>query len=261
MISSAKKPVVILGVSGSIAAYKAADVASRLVKEGAEVHVVMTEAAERFITPLTLQTLSRNPVVRAAEAVQPGWKPVHIALADVAALLTRFPRHRVLFGSDPPYGTVRFGMIMAARLAITRGWSAAELTDLFGGTIRRVLGESVSVPSGESWIAPALRHDIDVTHLDRAHRYLSSAIYASLHGGDPAEMLELTRHALALPAQHDVAHDAHRLRDMITVAEPLLAQPHRSAYWRSGLEYALHALVALATPELVVPTAPASGVA
>jgi phosphopantothenoylcysteine decarboxylase len=86
-----EKPLVILGVSGSIAAYKAADVASRLVKEGAEVHVVMTEAAERFITPLTLQTLSRNPVIRACDATQADWKPVHIALADRATLLLVAP--------------------------------------------------------------------------------------------------------------------------------------------------------------------------
>ena len=55
--------VIVVGVTGSIAAYKAADLVSRLVKGGAEVHVVMTQGAQQFITPLTLQTLSRNPVV------------------------------------------------------------------------------------------------------------------------------------------------------------------------------------------------------
>jgi phosphopantothenoylcysteine synthetase/decarboxylase len=91
MSAEARNPLVILGVSGSIAAYKAADVASRLVKEGAEVHVVMTEAAERFITPLTLQTLSRNPVIRATDAAQSDWRPIHIALADRATLLLVAP--------------------------------------------------------------------------------------------------------------------------------------------------------------------------
>ena len=56
-------PVIILGVTGSIAAYKAADLASLLVKGGAEVHVVMSRHACDFITPLTMQTMSRNPVV------------------------------------------------------------------------------------------------------------------------------------------------------------------------------------------------------
>ena len=50
------------GVSGSISAYKAADLTSRLKKKGYDVHVIMTEAAQAFITPLTLQVLSKNPV-------------------------------------------------------------------------------------------------------------------------------------------------------------------------------------------------------
>jgi phosphopantothenoylcysteine decarboxylase len=84
-------PLIVLGVSGSIAAYKAADLASQLVKEGFEVRVVLTEAAERFITPLTLQTLSRNEVVRASDAAHTHWKPIHIDLADRAALLLIAP--------------------------------------------------------------------------------------------------------------------------------------------------------------------------
>ena len=85
------EPVVVLGVTGSIAAYKAADIASRLTKEGIEVHVVMTSSAERFITPLTLQTLSRHEVVTSAAADRPDWPPVHIALADKASLLLIAP--------------------------------------------------------------------------------------------------------------------------------------------------------------------------
>jgi phosphopantothenoylcysteine decarboxylase len=84
-------PVIVLGVTGSIAAYKAADLASRLVKGGADVHVVMTERAGDFITPLTLQTLSRNPVVTGAHDAQSGWKPGHIDLADRAQLLLIAP--------------------------------------------------------------------------------------------------------------------------------------------------------------------------
>lgn len=54
---------IVLGVSGSIAAYKAASLIRLLVKEEAEVKVVMTQASTSFITPLTLSTLSKNPVV------------------------------------------------------------------------------------------------------------------------------------------------------------------------------------------------------
>jgi phosphopantothenoylcysteine synthetase/decarboxylase len=84
-------PVIILGVTGSIAAYKAADIASLLVKGGAEVHVVMTQHACDFITPLTMQTLSRNPVVTSAADAQTNWKPGHIDLADRATLLLIAP--------------------------------------------------------------------------------------------------------------------------------------------------------------------------
>lgn len=55
-------PTLLLGVTGGIAAYKSVDLASRLRKAGWEVHVVMTEAATKFVTPLTFQSISRHPV-------------------------------------------------------------------------------------------------------------------------------------------------------------------------------------------------------
>jgi len=62
MQTSPDKPRVLLGVTGGIAAYKAADLASRLVKQGCELRVVMTEAAKRFVGPVTFAALSGNPV-------------------------------------------------------------------------------------------------------------------------------------------------------------------------------------------------------
>ena len=53
---------IILAVSGSISAYKSADLTSKLKKKGYDIHVIMTESAQSFITPLTLQALSKNPV-------------------------------------------------------------------------------------------------------------------------------------------------------------------------------------------------------
>lgn len=70
-----------LGVSGSIASYKAADLTSELRKAGADVHVVMTESATQFISALTLGTLSRNPVLTSFWEEE-GWQPGHIELAD-----------------------------------------------------------------------------------------------------------------------------------------------------------------------------------
>jgi len=82
---------IVLGITGSIAAYKAADLASQLVKHGHEVHVVMTKAATEFIGPLTLQTLTRQPVLVSLEDEKQSWKPGHIDLADNADLFLVAP--------------------------------------------------------------------------------------------------------------------------------------------------------------------------
>jgi phosphopantothenoylcysteine decarboxylase len=82
---------VVFGVTGSIAAYKAAELASQLTKEGCQVHVVMTADALRFITPVSFKTLSRHPVVTDLYDEVEGWQPTHIKLADEADLLLIAP--------------------------------------------------------------------------------------------------------------------------------------------------------------------------
>ena len=82
---------IVLGVTGSIAAYKAADLTSKLSKAGHEVHVVMTADAQEFITPLTLQVLSRNPVTAGLYDEKANWHPGHIQLADEADLFVVAP--------------------------------------------------------------------------------------------------------------------------------------------------------------------------
>jgi phosphopantothenoylcysteine decarboxylase len=82
---------VAVGVSGSIAAYKSADLVSELRRAGADVFVVMTESATRFISSLTLGTLSRNPVLVSMWEEERGWQPGHIELADRADLLLVAP--------------------------------------------------------------------------------------------------------------------------------------------------------------------------
>src|SRR3989440_4002817 len=81
----------VLGVAGSIAAYKSAELASLLVKQGHNVFVVMTQDATEFITPLTLQTLSKNPVTTSFYDEKENWRPGHIELADRANLLVIAP--------------------------------------------------------------------------------------------------------------------------------------------------------------------------
>jgi phosphopantothenoylcysteine synthetase/decarboxylase len=82
---------ILLGVTGSIAAYKAADLASLLTKAGHDVTCVLTKEALEFVTPLTLRTLSKNPVITDLFAEKEGWQPGHIQLADEAALLLIAP--------------------------------------------------------------------------------------------------------------------------------------------------------------------------
>jgi hypothetical protein len=82
---------VVLGISGGIAAYKAAELTRLLRQAGATVHVVMTHAAQAFIPPLTLQTLSGNPVATELFDLTQESEIGHITLADSADLLVIAP--------------------------------------------------------------------------------------------------------------------------------------------------------------------------
>lgn len=73
---------ILLGVTGSIAAYKACELVRLFVRSGDEVRVVMTDAATRFVTPLTFQTLSRSRVYVDQFAEPAEWRPEHVSLAE-----------------------------------------------------------------------------------------------------------------------------------------------------------------------------------
>ncbi len=90
-ITSKMKNKIVLGVTGSIAAHKAADLASLLTKAKCDVRVVMTADAQHFITPLPFKTLTRNPVVTNLYDEENGWQPMHIQLADEADLFLVAP--------------------------------------------------------------------------------------------------------------------------------------------------------------------------
>jgi phosphopantothenoylcysteine decarboxylase/phosphopantothenoylcysteine decarboxylase/phosphopantothenate--cysteine ligase len=88
----AAKRTIVLGITGSIAAFKAADLASKLNKLGHDVFCVMTQDATHFITPLTLQTLSQHLVtLDLFEEGEGDWRPSHLQLADTAHLLVISP--------------------------------------------------------------------------------------------------------------------------------------------------------------------------
>ena len=82
---------IVLGITGGIAAYKAADIASKLTQAGAMVEVVMTESATRFIAPLTLRSITSRPVVTDMFEPAAEFSLEHIALAEAADVVTIAP--------------------------------------------------------------------------------------------------------------------------------------------------------------------------
>ena len=82
---------IVLGVTGGIAAYKSAEIVSRLRRLGASVHVIMTKSATEFVTPLTFETMSNHPVVTDTFARPETWEVEHIALAKRAELFLIAP--------------------------------------------------------------------------------------------------------------------------------------------------------------------------
>jgi phosphopantothenoylcysteine decarboxylase/phosphopantothenate--cysteine ligase len=89
--SSLRGRTIVVGVTGGIAAYKAAALVSRLTQRGADVRVIMTESAAKFVAPLTFQTLSRNPVYTDTFDERDPAVVSHIDLADHADLFIVAP--------------------------------------------------------------------------------------------------------------------------------------------------------------------------
>jgi len=108
---------VLLGVTGSIAAYKACELIRLFIKNGDEVTVVMTKAATEFVRPLTYQTLARNPVYVDQFAPPVSWKPEHISLAESADLVLVAPATANMIAK------MRYGLaddLLSATLLATR---------------------------------------------------------------------------------------------------------------------------------------------
>jgi phosphopantothenoylcysteine decarboxylase/phosphopantothenate--cysteine ligase len=89
---------VLVGVTGGIAAYKTAALVSRLVQEGAGVSVVMTEAATRFVGPLTFQTLTGRAVYINPFVAPEAYRSDHVALADLAQIVVVAPATANIIG-------------------------------------------------------------------------------------------------------------------------------------------------------------------
>jgi phosphopantothenoylcysteine decarboxylase len=140
---------IIIGITGSIAAYKAADITSQLIKDGHEVHVVMTQSATEFITPLTLQVLSRNPVLVSLEDEKQSWKPGHIDLADRADLMVIVPASASTIGN------------------LANGLAPDPLTSIYLATKAKIL--IAPAMNGKMWDHPATQRNITTLTKDGCH--------------------------------------------------------------------------------------------
>jgi len=85
------KKIILLGVAGSIAAYKACELTRLFVKNEFDVHVIMTANAAKLVTPLTFKTLSKNPVSIDLFAETVEWRPEHVSLAERGDLMLIAP--------------------------------------------------------------------------------------------------------------------------------------------------------------------------
>jgi len=150
---------VVLGVTGGIAAYKAADLTSKLVQAGAEVQVVMTESGTRFVAPLTFETLSRRPVHRDLWRAEEDFSPTHVALADWADLVVVAPATANIIGkfaagiADDLLSTLLMSVdvpVLLAPAMNTRMWNNAVVRE----NVARVTERGVRiVEPGEGYLA------------------------------------------------------------------------------------------------------------
>ncbi len=131
---------ILLGITGSIAAYKAADIASQLVKAGCEVTCIMTKEAREFITPLTLQTISKQPVVTDLFDEKESWRPTHIQLADRANLLLIAPASANVLAS------------------MAHGFAGDALTAIALATRSPIL--IAPAMNGKMWLHPATQRNV-----------------------------------------------------------------------------------------------------
>jgi phosphopantothenoylcysteine decarboxylase/phosphopantothenate--cysteine ligase len=136
---------IVLGVTGSIAAYKAADLTSRLVQADLDVHVLMTKNATNLVQPQTFLTLSRNAVTTDLWDV-PNWRPEHIALADQADLLVVVPAsanfigklaHGIADDALSTYALSHTGPVILAPAMNPRMWGHAAVQENLAALRRR----------------------------------------------------------------------------------------------------------------------------
>lgn len=129
------KKCIVLGITGGIAAYKAADLCSKLVQQSYDVHIIMTKSAQELITPRTFLTLSKNPVITSLWD-EPDWQPGHVALAERAELLVIAPctanfigkfTHGIADDALTTYALTHNGKVLLAPAMNPKMWNNAAV--------------------------------------------------------------------------------------------------------------------------------------
>jgi len=147
-VSGERPANVVVGVTGSIAAHRAIEVVSQLVKAGCAVRVVMTSDAQRFVTPLPFKTLSRNPVITDLYDEEEGWKPSHIRVADEADLLLVAPATATLLRNHCTRVSGRADSTSTERVSVEPGaksWPAGAVLTI-GGRLSGSMKLPTTVP-------------------------------------------------------------------------------------------------------------------
>ena len=133
---------IVLGVTGGIAAYKSAEIVSRLRHLGASVYVIMTKNAAEFVAPLTFQTLSAHPVVTDTFHTPETWEVEHIALAQRAEVFVIAPA--------------------TANILAKMAWGIAD--DMLSTTVLATKAPVIVAPAMNTgmWTAEATRNNVEV---------------------------------------------------------------------------------------------------
>ena len=187
---------IVLGVTGGIAAYKSAEIVSRLRHMGASVHVIMTKNATEFISPLTFRTLSANPVVTDTFDAPEYWNVEHVALAKLAEVFVVAP------------ATANILAKMAAGIA----------DDMLSTTLLATKAPVLAAPAMNTgmWTAPATQENIRTLKARGVHFVgPDSGILACGDTGagrmsEPEEIVEAIRQLLA------ACHDFTGIRVLVT---------------------------------------------
>lgn len=174
---------IVLGITGSIAACKSAELASQLTQRGHTVHAIMTRSATEFITPLTLQALTRNPVLVSLEDEKQSWKPGHIELADQADLFLVAPATANTLAS------------------FAHGLAPDPLTSTYLALPRSTRVLIAPAMNGKMWLHPATQRNVQqlqadgCTFLGPAEGSLACGYHGTGRMIEPAEILEAVARA------------------------------------------------------------------